>query len=153
MSIKYPNNWVYQEYPGNTLTFSNDDYSTVFVPPSEVKFLSNLTAAPADVYVSIAKQRDLPYKNMPLDVYFDYIKKLQISRGNNITSTGKTNLTDGTPAYEIDISDNNHNKKGVIVIMNKSPESYYLSYAATPKKFNTYLPVAMQMIKTLSFAK
>jgi hypothetical protein len=39
----------------------------------------------------------------------------------------------------------------VLVVMNKSPESYYFLYKATPDKFNTYLPIAQQMFKTLSF--
>lgn len=150
MSIRYPANWVYNEYTGNI--FSNDDYSTVFVPSSEVSFLSNLSASPpAEVYLEIGKQRDLPYKNMPLDLYFDYAKKIKISQGFNITNTGKTNLTDGRPAYEIDAVNNNIPNKMIVVLMNKNPESYFFVYSASPDKFNTYLSIAQQMFKTLSF--
>ena len=60
MTIRYPQNWVYNEYTGNI--FSTDDYITVFEPSSEVSFLSNLTAVPSNVTVAIAKQRDLPFK-------------------------------------------------------------------------------------------
>jgi hypothetical protein len=149
MNIKYPENWVYNEYGGGI--FSSDDQSAVFVPSSEVSFLKNLTVSPLDAYVQIAKQRDLPYKNMPLDLYFDFEKKYKISQGFNITNTGKTNLSDGTPAYEIDALNNNTSDKSIIVIMNKNHESYYFVYNAKPDKFNTYLPIAQQMFKTLSF--
>jgi hypothetical protein len=149
MGIKYPNDWVYQEYTGNI--FSTDDYATIFVPPSEVSFLSNSSASTPNVTIQISKQRDLPYKNMPLDLYLDYVKKLQISQGNNVTNATKTNLSDGTPAYQIDVLNENLNSKMVLVVMNKSPESYYFLYKATPDKFNTYLPIAQQMFKTLSF--
>jgi hypothetical protein len=149
MNIRYPENWVYNEYGGGI--FSNDDYSTVFVPSSEVSFLSNLTASFPDANIQIGKQRDLPYKNMPLDLYFDYEKKLKISQGYNITNTGKTNLSDGRPAYEIDAVNNDVQDKTIVVLMNKNPESYYFVYSAKPDKFNTYLSIAQQMFKTLSF--
>jgi hypothetical protein len=149
MNIRYPENWVYNEYGGGI--FSTDDYTTVFIPSSEVTFLRNLTASLPDAYVQIGKQRDLPYKNMPLDLYFDYAKKIKISQGFNITNTGKTNLTDGTPAYEIDAINNNTPIKMIVVLMNKNPESYFFVYSASPDKFNTYLPIAQQMFKTLSF--
>jgi len=148
MNIKYPENWVYSEY--NSF-LSSDDYSAVFVPSSEVSFLKNMTASPPDVYVQIAKQRDLPYKNMPLDLYFDYAKKLKISQGFNITNTGKTILSDGTQTYEMDVSNNTPPVKMIVVLMNKNPESYYFVYNAPPEKFNTYLPIAQQMFKNLSF--
>ena len=48
---------------------------------------------------------------MPLDLYFDYAKKIKISQGFNITNTGKINLTDGRPAYEIDAINNNSTGK------------------------------------------
>jgi hypothetical protein len=38
----------------------------------------------------------------------------------------------------------------VIVIMNKNPESYYFEYTALAEKFNTYLPIAQPMFKSLS---
>lgn len=78
-------------------------------------------------------------------------KKYKISQGFNITNTGKTNLSDGIPAYEIDALNNNTSDKSIIVIMNKNHESYYFVYNAKPDKFNTYLPIAQQMFKTLSF--
>ena len=99
----------------------------------------------------IGKQRDLPYKNMPLDLYFDYEKKFKIIQGYNITNTAKTNLSDGTPAYEIDAVNNNATDKSIVVIMNKNHESYYFVYSAKPDKFNTYQSIAQQMFKTLSF--
>jgi hypothetical protein len=149
MGIKYPNDWVYQEYTGNI--FSTDDYATIFVPPSEVSFLSNSSASTPNVTVQISKQRDLPYKNMPLDLYLDYVKKLQISQGNNVMNATKTNLSDGTPAYLIHVLNNDH-KKEILVLMNKSPESYYFLYNAIPEKFNEYLPIAKQMLKSLSWS-
>lgn len=149
MTIRYPQDWVYNEYGGSI--FSTDDYTTVFVPSSEVSFLSNLTAVLPDAYVQIGKQRDLPFKNMPLDLYFDYTKKLKISQGFNITSTGKTSLTDGTPAYEIQAATSNSTEKMVSVIMNKNSESYFFVYSAPPDKFSTYQSIAQQMFKTLSF--
>jgi hypothetical protein len=72
MNIRYPENWVYNEYGGGI--FSNDDYSTVFVPSSEVSFLSNLTASFPDANIQIGKQRDLPYKNMP-SIFISIMKK------------------------------------------------------------------------------
>ena len=149
LSIKYPEDWVYNEY-GNYI-FSTDDYTTVFVPSTEVTFQSNLTAANPDVYVQIGKQRDLPYNNMPLDLYFDYSKRLKISQGFNITNTGKTNLTDGTQAYEIDAVNSDEPNKTVVDLFNKNHESYYFVYSARPDKFNTYLSIAQEMFKTLSF--
>ena len=78
-----------------------------------------------------------------------------LSGANNITSTGKTNLTDGTPAYEIQTINNNGTHKSVFVIMNNlnkkldNSESYYFGYTASPDKFNTYLPIAQQVLKTV----
>ena len=145
MRIKYPDNWVYTEY----IPFiPNDDIHAKFIPSSEVSFLDNLTAS-TDVKVIIGKQVDLPYDNMPLDLYFDYVKKLQTNGGFNITNTGKTNMSDGNPAYELVSSNKDIPVKSVTVIMNKFPESYFFIYEATPEKFNTYLPIAQEMYKTL----
>jgi hypothetical protein len=141
-TIRYPQDWVYNEWT---------NYTAVFSPSSEVSFLSDLSASPSDTYVKIVKQQDLPFQNMPLELYFDYEKKLKINQGYNITNTGKANLSDGTPAYEILAVTNNSSEKTDTVIMNKNSESYYFVYGAPPDKFDTYLPVAQQMFKTLSF--
>jgi hypothetical protein len=157
--IKYPIDWVYNEY---TNYFSNDDLTTVFEPSSTISF--NESSPSMDfVSVTIGKQKDLPYKNMPLDLYLEYVTKLRVNEGNNITNVEKTKLSDRTPAYEMDIiSTNNSGKsdltstndtgKSIIVLMNKSPESYYFVYSASPDKFNTYLPIAQQMFKTLKIS-
>jgi hypothetical protein len=153
MVIRYPQNWVYDE--------SAENYATTFFPSSEISFMSNnLTEEPRpNVAIVIGKPVDLPYRNMPLNLYFDYTKAKIISGGNNITSTGKTNLTDGTPAYEIQTINNNGTYKAVLVIMNNlnkksnNSESYYFGYAASPDKFNTYLPIAQQVLKTLQICQ
>jgi hypothetical protein len=167
VDIKYPIDWVYNEY---TNYFSNDDLTTVFTPSSMVSF--NESSPSMDfASVTIGKQKDLPYKNMPLDLYLEYVKKLRVNEGNNITNVQKTKLSDGTPAYVLDIvstgdtgksemlSTNNTGKsemfstnntgKTRIVLMNKSPESYYFVYSASPNKFDTYWPIAQQMFKTV----
>jgi len=156
LDIKYPMDWVYNEY---TNYFSNDDLISVFQPSSTISF-NESSPSMGFASVTIGKQKDLPYKNMPLDLYLEYLKKLRANEGDNITKVEKTKLSDGTPAYEMDItSANNTGKsnitsannsgKSIIVLMNKSPESYYFVYSASPDKFNTYLPAAQQMIRTL----
>src|SRR4249919_198712 len=112
MVIRYPQNWVYNE--------SAENYATAFFPSSEISFMSNNLTEESrpNVTIVIGKRVDLPYRNMPLDLYFDYTKAMIISGGNNITSTEKTNLTDGTPAYEIQTIINNGTHKAAFVIMN-----------------------------------
>ena len=150
MRIEYPDNWAYREYSGSS--YSSEDYTTVFEPAAEISISSNLSTTPSDVYVLIGRNLHLPYKSMPLDLYFDYEKKSKINQGYNITNTGKTFLTDKTPAYEMDVSTVNtgHPEKQVIVLMNQGSKSFYFIYSATPEKFNTYLPVAQQMFMRLS---
>ena len=146
IKMKYPKNWVYTE---NTYIFSKDDWFAKFIPSSLISVDQNTTLHAT--YVTVAQQRDLPYKNMPLDVYLQYVKKFRIDHGDNITNTGLTLLSDGTPAYEIDFINKDNSRKAVIIIMNKNPQSYYFMYDATVDKFDTYLPVAKQMFRTVGF--
>ena len=64
MVIRYPQNWVYDE--------SAENYETAFFPSSEISFMSNnLTEEPRpNVTIVISKPGDLPYRDMPLDLYF-----------------------------------------------------------------------------------
>lgn len=152
MNIRYPSDWVYNEYNQGFTLFGNDDKYTLFIPSSEVSLNQtyNTDSDRPAAYVSIGQKLDLPYNNMALDLYFEYMKKLRGENGDNITNTGKIKLSDGSPAYEIDSTSNN-TRKSVLVVMTKSPESYYFEYDALPDKFNTYLPIAQEMFKTLSF--
>lgn len=148
MSINYPSDWVYNEH-GMGFRFS-DDIDTRFIPSSEISFdQSNTTESDRPLtYVSIGKKLDLPYKNMPLDLIYEYMKKLRTDNGDNITDTGKIKLY-GFPAYEIDFTSND-TRKTVLVISNIDAESYFFEYSALPDKFNTYLPIAQEMFKTLA---
>ena len=149
MNIRYPSDWVYNEYNFGFITDLGRDQYALFIPSSEVSLnQSNMTKSDLAAYVSIGKKQDFPYQNMPLDLYFEYAKKLRVDNGDSVTNTGKTKLSDGSPAYEIDFTSND-TRKSIVVIMNKNPESHYFEYTALPDKFNTYLPVAQQMFKTL----
>jgi hypothetical protein len=77
MNIKYPSDWVYNHYNVGFITYGGIDQYAVFVPSSEVSLnQTNMTQSAA--YVSIGKDQDLPYENMPLDLYFEYMKKLRV---------------------------------------------------------------------------
>lgn len=87
---------------------------------------------------------------MPLDFYFNYATT-KLFDNDHIYSTQKTQLSDGTPAYQIDVIKNN--AKATMWVFSNALESYYLVYEATPDKFDTYLPIAQDMFKSLSFTK
>src|SRR5437867_625831 len=107
MNMNYPSDWVYNEYNLGFISYGGSDQYARFIPSSEVSFnQSNMTESDPAAYVSIGKKQDLPYENMPLDLYFEYAKKLRVDNGDSITNTGKTKLADGAPAYEIDFTSN-----------------------------------------------
>jgi hypothetical protein len=146
LDIKYPNDWAYGEET------SSPEYAyTDFIPPSYVP--PDISSVPL-IYVEIARLLNPPYKNMPLDPYFEYTKNLMLDNSSILYGTKKISLSDGTPAYEINVLDVlENNTKKTIRVFTKSPESYYFVYSATQDKFDTYLPIAEEMFKSLSFIK
>jgi hypothetical protein len=144
MKLDYPDDWLFNENKG-----SNEGWYSQYTPSSIISFNDTDQILSPEAYVVIGQLKDMPYKNMPLDLYLDYVKNLRNDEGDNMTGIKKINLSDGTPAYEISSSSKDGVRKSVMMIMNKSPESYYFKYEAKTDKFDTYLNTAQQMFKTL----
>lgn len=142
LSIKFPTTWVYNE---NHNSLRQEDYTTAFIP-SEIIDIDNITEF--SVYVNIGKQRDLPFQNMPLDMYKEYAIDYQKNLGNNITKSEKIILVNGIEGYISNIDFMNGNK-GFMVLFQQSPESYYLIYQATPDLYQKYILDVKEMLKTL----
>lgn len=152
MKLDYPNDWVFNENKENKL-FKDGGWYYQYFPSSTVSFNNTEAILSPEVYVAIGQPKNLPYKNMPLDLYLEYEKKLRMDEGENITSIKKINQPDGTPAYEISSSSKDGLGKSLMIIVNKSPESYYFTYEAKADKFDTYLNTVQQMFKTLEITQ
>ena len=145
VKIDYPKDWVYNEYGGGL--FSHDDKTVEFYPSSTINITDANQTFP--VGFQIGKQQDLPYKNMPLDLYLEFVKNNQPSKGNKIVNVENMTFA-GINAYKLRV-DFNDGKVGFIILFNKNPDSYYITYTADKDLYDKYLPIINRMIGTFQF--
>jgi hypothetical protein len=87
---------------------------------------------------------------MPLDLYLEFVKNNQPTLGNNITMTQNFTVGVSIKAYKLNQTFVG-GKVGFTILFNKNPQSYYISYQVVKDKYEKYLPLVNQMIKSFRF--
>lgn len=141
ISIQYPANWT-----------KNEDN---LPPNSPVSFSYPTPYPPFDAVMVIYVNQD----NRTLDqtvITTKYNDALLAEKGDlRVINSSYTTLSGGLRAWQEIAYDyaNDKNVKNLFVMTVKDGEQYQITFSTQPSKFNKYLPIAEQMIKSFQITR